>query len=81
MNVWGDGTARNAIVATSRKRLIVAGFLTEARVSFPVLSARTNRTVINAEKNKASREIAPDELQKQARTGFKPDPSNKVTRI
>lgn len=39
MNVWEDDTARNAILSTNRKRLIVAGFLTEARVSFPVLSA------------------------------------------
>src|SRR4029453_1643297 len=39
MNVWEDDTARNAVVATGRKRLIVAGFLTEACVSFSVLSA------------------------------------------
>ena len=39
MNVWEDDTARNAVVATGRKRLIVAGLLTEACVSFPVLSA------------------------------------------
>lgn len=39
MNVWEDDTARNAILSTNRKRLIVAGFLTEACVSFPVLSA------------------------------------------
>jgi nicotinamidase-related amidase len=39
MNVWEDDTARNGVVATNRKRLIVAGFLTEACVSFPVLSA------------------------------------------
>lgn len=39
MNVWEDDTARNAVVATNRKRLIVAGFLTEACVSFPALSA------------------------------------------
>src|SRR5260221_7290297 len=39
MNVWEDDAARNAVVATGRKRLIVAGFLTEACVSFPVLSA------------------------------------------
>lgn len=39
MNVWEDDTARNAVVAANRKRLIVAGFLTEACVSFPVLSA------------------------------------------
>src|SRR5215475_3402291 len=39
MNVWEDNTARNAVVATRRNRLIVAGFLTEACVSFPALSA------------------------------------------
>jgi nicotinamidase-related amidase len=39
MNVWEDDTARNAVVATNRRRLIVAGFLTEAYVSFPALSA------------------------------------------
>ena len=39
MNVWEDEPARQAIVATGRKRLIVAGLLTEACVSFPVLSA------------------------------------------
>jgi nicotinamidase-related amidase len=39
MNVWEDEVARGAVVATGRKRLIVAGLLTEACVSFPVLSA------------------------------------------
>ena len=39
MNVWEDDTARNAVVATNRRRLIIAGFLTEACVSFPALSA------------------------------------------
>jgi nicotinamidase-related amidase len=39
MNVWEDDAARGAVIATSRKRLIVAGLLTEACVSFPVLSA------------------------------------------
>lgn len=39
MNVWEDEAARNAVVAVERKRLIIAGFLTEACVSFPVLSA------------------------------------------
>ena len=39
MNVWEDDTAKNAIVATGRKRLILAGFLTEACVSFSALSA------------------------------------------
>jgi nicotinamidase-related amidase len=39
MNVWEDDTVRNAVVATNRRRLIIAGFLTEACVSFPALSA------------------------------------------
>ena len=39
MNVWEDDAARKAVVATNRKRLILAGFLTEACVSFPALSA------------------------------------------
>src|SRR4029453_6187824 len=39
MDVWEDDTARNAVVATGRRRLIVAGFLIEACVSFSVLSA------------------------------------------
>jgi len=39
MNVWEDDAARDAVVAARRTRLIVAGFLTEACVSFPVLSA------------------------------------------
>ena len=39
MNVWEDETAKSAIVATGRKRLILAGFLTEACVSFSALSA------------------------------------------
>jgi len=39
MNVWEDDSARNAVVAAGRTRLIVAGFLTEACVTFPVLSA------------------------------------------
>ena len=42
MNVWEDEAARNAVVATNRKRLILAGFLTEACVSFPALSALKN---------------------------------------
>ena len=33
MNVWEDDAARNAVVATERRRLIVAGFLTEACVA------------------------------------------------
>jgi nicotinamidase-related amidase len=39
MNVWEDTAARAAVLATGRKRLIVAGLLTEACVTFPVLSA------------------------------------------
>ena len=39
MNVWEDDTARNAVIATRRTRLILAGFLTEACVSFSALSA------------------------------------------
>jgi nicotinamidase-related amidase len=39
MNVWEDDTARNAVLATNRRRLILAGLLTEACVSFPALSA------------------------------------------
>jgi len=39
MNVWEDDSVRDAVVAAKRTRLIVAGFLTEACVSFPVLSA------------------------------------------
>ena len=39
MNVWEDDTARNAVVAAGRKRLIVAGFLTEACVSNPASRA------------------------------------------
>jgi nicotinamidase-related amidase len=39
MNLWEDDAARKAVLSTNRKRLIVAGLLTEACVSFPVLSA------------------------------------------
>jgi nicotinamidase-related amidase len=39
MNVWEDAAGHDGILATGRKRLIVAGLLTEACVSFPVLSA------------------------------------------
>lgn len=42
MNAWEDDTVRAAILATNRKRLIVGGLLTEACVSFPVLSALEN---------------------------------------
>ena len=39
MNVWEDEAARNAVLAAKRRRLIVAGFLTEACISFSGLSA------------------------------------------
>lgn len=39
MNVWEDDQAREAILATGRRRLIVSGLLTEACVSFTALSA------------------------------------------
>jgi nicotinamidase-related amidase len=39
MNVWEDEAARAAVVATGRRRLLVAGTLTEACVSFTALSA------------------------------------------
>ena len=39
MNAWEDDKVRAAIAATNRKRLIVGGLLTEACVTFPVLSA------------------------------------------
>ncbi|WP_281033444.1 hydrolase [Neorhizobium lilium] len=39
MNLWEDAAAQAAIIATGRKTLVVAGLLTEACVSFPVLSA------------------------------------------
>jgi nicotinamidase-related amidase len=39
MNVWEDDTVRRAILETGRRRLIVSGLLTEACVTFPVLSA------------------------------------------
>ena len=38
-SVWGDDKARAAVLATGRSRLIVSGLLTEACVSFAVLSA------------------------------------------
>jgi hypothetical protein len=34
MNAWVDDTVRTAVLATNRKRLLVAGFLTKGRVSF-----------------------------------------------
>lgn len=39
MNAWEDDIVRAAIVTTGRKRLLIAGLLTEACVSFPALSA------------------------------------------
>lgn len=39
MNVWEDEAAHRAVTGLGRKRLLVAGLLTEACVSFPVLSA------------------------------------------
>jgi nicotinamidase-related amidase len=39
MNSWEDETVRAMIVATKRRKLLVSGLLTEACVSFPVLSA------------------------------------------
>jgi nicotinamidase-related amidase len=39
MNVWEDEAGRGAILATGKKRVAIAGLLTEACVSFPVLSA------------------------------------------
>ncbi|WP_128927626.1 hydrolase [Bradyrhizobium guangxiense] len=39
MNVWEDNKAREAVLATGRSRLIVSGLLTEACVTFAVLSA------------------------------------------
>jgi len=39
MNVWEDDKAREAVLATGRSRLIVSGLLTEACVTFAVMSA------------------------------------------
>jgi nicotinamidase-related amidase len=39
MNVWEDDVARAAVLNTQRRRLLVSGLLTEACVTFPVLSA------------------------------------------
>lgn len=39
MNLWEDESARKAVTDTGRRRLLVSGLLTEACVSFPVLSA------------------------------------------
>jgi nicotinamidase-related amidase len=39
MNAWEDPTVKAAIVATGRRKLIFSGMLTEACISFAVLSA------------------------------------------
>ena len=39
MNFWEDDAVRDAVLKTQRRRLLVSGLLTEACVSFPVLSA------------------------------------------
>jgi nicotinamidase-related amidase len=39
MNLWEDEAARQAVLSTGRRRLIVSGLLTEACVSFAALSA------------------------------------------
>ncbi len=39
MNIWEDDVVRAAVLKTQRRRLLVSGLLTEACVSFPVLSA------------------------------------------
>jgi nicotinamidase-related amidase len=39
MNLWEDEKVRAAVLKTQRRRLLVSGLLTEACVSFPVLSA------------------------------------------
>lgn len=39
MNLWEDAAAKAAVVATGKRVLIVAGLLTEACVSFPMLAA------------------------------------------
>ena len=39
MNAWEDEKVRAAVLATGRRRLLIAGFLTEGCVSFPTLSA------------------------------------------
>jgi len=42
MNAWEDDSVRSAVLATGRRRLLIAGMLTEACVTFPALSAREN---------------------------------------
>jgi nicotinamidase-related amidase len=39
MNVWEDAAAKDAVVGTGRKRLLISGLLSEACVSFCALSA------------------------------------------
>jgi nicotinamidase-related amidase len=39
MNIWEDEAVRSAVQKTQRRRLLFSGLLTEACVSFPVLSA------------------------------------------
>jgi hypothetical protein len=39
VNRWEGDAARGAIIATGRRKLVFSGLLTEACVSFPVLSA------------------------------------------
>lgn len=39
MNVWEDAAAKDAVVATGRKRLLISGLLSEACVSFCAMSA------------------------------------------
>jgi len=46
MNLWEDESAHAAVVATNRRTLLVAGLLTEACVSFPVLSALAEGYVV-----------------------------------
>src|SRR5262245_43541963 len=43
MNLWEDEAAKAAVVATGRRTLVVAGFLTEACVSCLLLSALAER--------------------------------------
>jgi len=38
MNIWEDEAVRSAVLKTQRRRLLISGLLTEACVSFPVLS-------------------------------------------
>jgi nicotinamidase-related amidase len=39
MNIWEDDAVRDAVLKTQRRRLLISGLLTEACVSFPVLTA------------------------------------------